>query len=93
MNHLNACVCVDARAQSQSDLDIYPGTGPIFLTDLLCDASDNTLFDCLLNGGSTTLNTLGLTTCDHDEDIGVECIGTCVRMFNTQFVACILAMD
>ncbi len=82
--------CVGARAQSQSDLDIFAGAGPIFLTDLLCDASDNTLLDCTLNGGSTTHNTLGLTRCDHDQDIGVECVGTYVRQFNIHYLAYIL---
>ncbi len=64
-----------AMAQSQMDLDIFSGEGPIFLTNLLCNEDDRQLFDCLLNGGSTTGNTLGLTECNHDQDIGVECIG------------------
>ncbi len=67
---------VGAGARSQNELDIYPGTGPIFVTNLLCEQDDRALFDCLLNGGSTTGNTLGLTECIHDQDIGVECVGT-----------------
>ncbi len=50
------------------------GTGPIYLESLSCSGSESTILDCQL------FSTLGVTTCDHSEDVGVKCIGMSVNM-------------
>ena len=45
------------------------GSGPIFLEQLACSGSESTILDCDRHA------ILGLTTCDHTEDIGVQCRG------------------
>ena len=46
------------------------GIGSIFLDNLMCNGSENTLIECLANG-----NDVGLHNCDHSEDAGVRCEG------------------
>ena len=54
------------------------GEGPIYLSDIVCNPqSDKRLLDCLDSPGSTTLSRLGLTTCNHMEDVVVHCEGVC----------------
>ena len=45
------------------------GEGPIFLQQLGCEGTESRLLECQRFTG------LGLTTCDHSEDVGVRCIG------------------
>ena len=44
------------------------GTGPIFLDDLHCDGSENTLFEC------SSSRRPGSHNCAHSEDASVECL-------------------
>ena len=46
-----------------------PGSGPIFLEALSCTEND----DDLLNCGKR--KPLGLSVCDHSNDVGVICLG------------------
>ena len=52
----------------------FPGTGPIFLDQLNCNGLESSLLDC-----SSRLQ-LGLYTCDHSQDIGVQCTGMCMLL-------------
>ncbi|KAK7097808.1 macrophage receptor MARCO-like [Littorina saxatilis] len=45
-----------------------PGTGPIWLDNLLCDCPEASLLDCDNSGDG-----IGMTNCDHTEDVGVIC--------------------
>lgn len=44
------------------------GLGPIWLTRLVCNGTENSLFDC-----RNAERYLGNTECTHDQDAGVEC--------------------
>ena len=44
--------------------------GPIFLDQLFCTDSDTTLQEC--NRG---ISSIGLTTCNHTDDVWVQCLG------------------
>ena len=45
------------------------GSGPVWLDDVSCDGSEQTLISCL------TGDLIGQHNCDHDEDAGVKCQG------------------
>ena len=45
--------------------------GPIFLDRLLCEGEESSLLDCRHD-----LKELGLTNCDHSQDVWVKCKGT-----------------
>ena len=47
------------------------GSGPIFLDQLNCNGTEGTLLECVAFTG------LGLSTCDHSQDVGVRCRGRC----------------
>ena len=44
--------------------------GPIFLNNLVCSEFDSNLLECSRGG---TL--IGLTPCDHNQDVWIECRG------------------
>ena len=46
-----------------------PGTGPIFLDQIVCSGSETSVLDCRRH------TPLGLPTCEHSQDAGVRCIG------------------
>ena len=46
-----------------------PGTGPIFLDQIVCSGSETSVLDCRQH------TPLGLPTCEHSQDAGVRCIG------------------
>ena len=45
------------------------GSGPIFLDQLDCNGTENTLLECNAFTGR------GLSTCDQSQDVGVRCRG------------------
>ena len=49
----------------------YLSSGPIFLDQLACTGSDSNLLECSRRG-----QIIGLTSCDHTQDVWVECKGT-----------------
>ena len=51
---------------------MYPfgaASSPIWLDDVRCSGTERSLFDC-------PANVIGDHNCDHDEDIGVQCIAS-----------------
>ena len=50
------------------------GSGPIFLDQLHCSGSEQSLLDC------PTFTDLGLHNCDHSMDTGVKCQGLYMSM-------------
>ena len=46
------------------------GSGPIFLEALECTTSDTDLLNC-----HTTFTSVGLTDCNHNQDVSVKCRG------------------
>ena len=50
------------------------GSGPIFLDQLHCSGSEQSLLDC------PTFTDLGLHNCDHSMDAGVKCRGLYMSM-------------
>ena len=50
------------------DLSFGEGAGPIFLDRVSCSSNSPTLLEC-------DSNPLGVHTCSHSQDIGVQCIG------------------
>ena len=54
------------------------GTGPIQLDNVACRGSESRLIDC--NRGANPGNVvpgIGESNCDHTEDAGAGCFGTC----------------
>ena len=45
-------------------------SGPIFLDELRCTGSELSLLDC-----PTGISEVGLTNCDHSQDVWVKCRG------------------
>ena len=50
-------------------------SGPIFLDQLTCSNSDRNLLDCSRGG-----TIIGLTSCDHTQDVWVECEGNLLNI-------------
>ena len=46
------------------------GAGDIFLDDIVCAGHEKSLLDC-------TTSSVGMHSCTHAEDAGVECEGNC----------------
>ena len=61
------------------------GSGPIFLDQLQCSGSEQSLLDC------PTITELGLHRCDHSMDAGVKCQGlyVCMHRCSRELVKCI----
>ena len=47
------------------------GDGPIFLSQLLCSGSEQSLLEC------SSGYPVGLHRCDHSMDVGLHCLGIC----------------
>ena len=45
-------------------------SGPIFLDELRCTGNEQSLLDC-----PTGISEVGLTNCDHSQDVWVKCRG------------------
>ena len=50
------------------DLSFGEGVGPIFLDRVSCSSNSPSLLEC-------ASNPLGIHTCSHSQDVGVQCIG------------------
>ena len=50
------------------DLSFGDGSGPIFLDRVSCSSNSSSLLEC-------DSNPLGVHTCSHSQDVGVQCIG------------------
>ena len=50
------------------NLSFGEGSGPIFLSRVTCTSSDLELLDC-------DSDPIGIHTCSHSEDVGIQCIG------------------
>ena len=44
----------------------YPGTGTVWLDGVVCNGDEGSIIDC-------NHNTMGDTSCGHDEDVTVQC--------------------
>ena len=72
---LIVCFCSsDSLAIGYGDFGI--GEGFIHLSNLICDGTEDRLFDC---GGSP----VGQHFCNHAEDAGVICEGKCLHVLGT----------
>ena len=66
-----------------------PGTGPIFLDQIVCSGSETSVLDCRRH------TPLGLPTCEHSQDAGVRCIGmygTGRGLYLSLFIAIIFSL-
>ena len=50
------------------DLSYGEGVGPIFLDRVTCSSNNLTLLEC-------DSSPVGIHTCSHSQDVGVQCIG------------------
>ena len=50
--------------------EVQVSSGPIFLDELRCTGSELSLLDC-----PTGISEVGLTNCDHSQDVWVKCRG------------------
>ena len=49
---------------------VASGSGPVFLSELLCDGSERGLLEC-----SAAL----LHSCEHSQDVGIRCLGILIH--------------
>ena len=66
---LNFFVCLASQILTSGYSD---GSGPIFLDQLDCSGSEESLLDC------PSGRPVGLHQCDHTMDVGIRCQGTYV---------------
>jgi deleted-in-malignant-brain-tumors protein 1 len=66
-----ACLSAGFNAGQGTFLDnqFGPGTGPIYLDNVVCSGSEYVLDDCAHSA-------IGATNCTHDQDVSVSCSGT-----------------
>ena len=60
-------MCIGSRVFR--NLQFGEGAGPIFLSRVTCTSSDLRLLEC-------DSDPIGIHTCSHSEDVGIQCIGT-----------------
>jgi len=64
------CLCVGALYRGEAGSSAQSLTSPIFLRDLRCSGSENSLLDC----GRSQLGTQD-EACTHENDVKIECEG------------------
>ena len=73
---LIVCFCFDCTLASQILTSGYTvGDGPIFLSQLLCSGSEQSLLEC------SSGYPVGLHRCDHSMDVGLHCLGMLHLLF------------
>ena len=55
---------------------IEVGTGPIYLSELICTGDESSLLDC----SRRRHQPIGLQTCYHNQDVAVQCTGECIHI-------------
>ena len=69
MSHSTGAEEVTAEVQITS--------GPIYLDELRCTDSEVSLVDC-----PTGISEIGLTNCDHSQDVWIKCRGKCMILIS-----------
>ena len=75
------CRCQYCMYPSNAGAEVLPGAQfgsamcPIFLDQLVCSGSETSLLEC------QSYTPLGLSTCQHSQDVGVRCVGRLTPMF------------
>lgn len=54
---------------------IFPGSGPIHLTDLACEGFEQNLLECPIEFFGGGARRRQVQTCSHEQDASVECGG------------------
>lgn len=62
--------CTGASLLSQGSY--MEGSGPIYLSELLCTGTEASLLECDRRRNRPT----GLQTCDHSQDVFIQCTGS-----------------
>ena len=62
------------------------GPGPIFLSELFCDGTESSLFDCVTQRSQPPSTFM----CDHSQDVAISCrgmliISTCYKIMTPPF--------
>ena len=66
--HIISCDVLTGAERVNSEVQIT--SGPIFLDELRCTGNEQSLLDC-----PTGISEVGLTNCDHSQDVWVKCRG------------------
>ena len=66
--HFNPCI-INLGAVALLQHQFGSAVGPIFLDQLVCSGSETSLLEC------QSYTPLGLSTCQHSQDVGVRCVG------------------
>lgn len=69
---LDACTSLTSVSRAFHNAEFGEGTGAVYLEGLECVGNENTLFDCHISMDIE----LGLSQCDHSQDVGIKCYGT-----------------
>ena len=67
VNSIASFYLADSRALPANS--VLPGNGPVFLSDVFCSETDQSLASC------NALHLRGISSCTHGSDVGVHCEG------------------
>ena len=78
---------LNASASNAVSVDAIPlrgadfggGSGDILLDNVVCRGTESSLLEC-------RINPIGQHNCDHSEDAGVRCEGTCILYFHVNLI-------
>ena len=68
VNHYLNSICNLIGSRIFRDLTFGEGLGPIFLDRVTCSSEQLTLLEC-------DSSPIGVHTCSHSQDVGIQCIG------------------